>query len=73
MPSTQPNERAARYLASQKPVDPKKHAQMLFLFRETVTPEELRTAVVHFTLDLSFSRADIVHCLGVVEREKGWA
>jgi len=71
MPDTS-KDRAARYLASQQPENPKQHARILALFRETATPEELRTAVVHFTLDLSFSRADIVHCLGVVEREKGW-
>lgn len=66
-------ERAARYSASHRPVDARNHASMLDLFRACATADELQRAVLHFTLDPSFARVDIVHALGVVEREKGWA
>lgn len=67
------NRRARNYLNSQAPVDPERHARMLKLMLSAETSETLHKISMMYLLDMSYSRQDIAHCIGVVEREKGWA
>jgi hypothetical protein len=60
------------YYPGYKPMNPDKFALMDKLLSRATSPEELKSAVLLFLLDATFSREDLLVVLGRIEREKGW-
>jgi hypothetical protein len=49
-----------------------RYAQMIIIFRNAESKEELNNLSILYIMDMSFERADICLALKTVEFEKGW-